>query len=64
MKTFYCVVSTFDDRGRTTAGITDTCQADVKPESTFRSTSRKDIYTDWFDSLKKAEAFVKEAREA
>lgn len=64
MKTFYCVTSTFDDRGRATAGITDTIQADAKPESTFRSTSRKDIYTDWFDSLKKAETFVKEAKEA
>lgn len=61
MKTFYCVTSTFDDKGRTTASITDTAESDTKPESTTRSTSRKDIYNDWFDSEEKANEFIKEA---
>ena len=64
MKTFYCVTSTFDDRGRATAGITAMVQADRKPESTFTSTSRKDIYNDWFANLTEAQQFVNEAKEA
>ena len=64
MKTWYCVTSTFDNRGRVVANITATCRADAKPESTFQSTSRKDIYNDWFGSMKEAEVFVKSAKEA
>ncbi len=62
MKTWYCVTSSFDDRGRVTAGITATAQADEKPESGFASTNRKDIYTDWFDSEAEARKFVEEAK--
>ncbi len=62
MKTWYCVTSSFDDRGRVTAGITDAVQADEKPESGFTSTNRKDIYTDWFGTEEEARKFVKEAR--
>lgn len=62
MKTWYCVTTSFDDAGRVTAGITATQQATEKPESTFTSTRRKDIYCDWFDSLRKAQAFVAEAK--
>ena len=64
MKTWYCVTSTFDDRGRATANITDTCQADTKPENTFMSTSRKDIYNDWFGSMREAKSFVNSAKGA
>ena len=64
MKTYYCVTTSFDDHGRVTAGITNTIEAESKPESTFTSTSRKDIYTDWFDSLKEAREFVEESRMA
>lgn len=62
MKTWYCVTSSFDDRGRVTAGITATIQAAEKPESGFTSTKRKDIYTDWFGTEAEARKFVKEAR--
>ncbi len=59
---FWCVSSSFDDRGRGSASIVDVIDADMKPEGSFRSTSRKDYYTDWFDSKEEAEEFVKEAR--
>ena len=36
----------------------------TKPESKFTSTSRKDIYNDWFDSISEAREFAKSAREA
>lgn len=64
MKTWYCVTSTFDDRGRATAGITDTCQAETKPESTYKSTARKDIYNDWFATRREAMTFVSSAKMA
>lgn len=63
-KLWYCVTSSFDDRGRTAAAITAVREAEAKPASGFTSTSTKDVYTDWFDEIKKAEAFVEEARNA
>ncbi len=62
MKTWYCVTSSFDDRGRVTAGITATTQADEKPENTSTSTRRKDIYNDWFGTEAEARQFVEEAK--
>ena len=62
MKTYYCVTSSFDDRGRATANITDMIKAEEKPESTYTSTSRKDIYNDWFGSTEEAQAWVEQAR--
>lgn len=64
MKTFYCVTTTFGDRGRVTAAITSEKQAETKPESSNTSTSRKDIYNDWFPTKKETEAFVEEAKTA
>lgn len=63
MKKFYCVTSSVDNHGRCTAAITAECEADTKPESKFTSTSRKDIYNDWFGSLSEAREFAKSARE-
>lgn len=63
-RTWYCVTSSFDDKGRVTAAITSTCEAAVQPEGGFTTTKRKDIYHEWFDSTEKAEAFIKEAKEA
>ena len=62
MKTYYSVTTSFDNNGRVTAGVTATKEASSKPESTFTSTARKDIYNDWFDSMKEAKAFVEEAK--
>lgn len=62
MKTYYCVTSSFDDMGRATANITDMIKAEEKPESTYTSTRRKDIYNDWFESEKEAQEYVEQTR--
>lgn len=62
MKIWYCVTSSFDDKGRVTAAITATKEAEQCPESTFKSTSRKDIYNDWFASEEEAEEWVEQSR--
>lgn len=64
MKTWYCVTSSFDDKGRVTAGVTATREAEEQPESSYTSTARKDIYKDWFESLEEAQKYVKEAKQA
>lgn len=61
---WYCVITTFDDRGNVTANIVDCIEADKKPESTFTETRYKDIYTDWFQSKEEAEEFVKQSYNA
>lgn len=64
MKTYYCVTSSFDDRGRVTAGVTAIIEAESKPESTCTSNRRKDIYNDWFEDIEAAKKFVEEAKAA
>ena len=64
LRTFSCVTSSFDDRGRVAAAITRTVEAAEKPENNCSSTGRKDIYNDWFDSREEAEKFVEEAKKA
>lgn len=63
-KTWYCVVSAFYDDGRVTANITASQLADDKPDSHFTSTSRKDVYSDWYDSYEAAQKAVVDARNA
>lgn len=64
MKTFWCVTTSVDDRGTVRAAITSFVEAVCKPENTSTSTSRKDIYNDWFEDHEEAEKFVEEARSA
>ena len=64
MKTYYCVTSAVDDHGRMTAAVTESLEAQKRPENSFTSTRRKDIYKDWFDSRAAAEEFAREARSA
>lgn len=64
MKTYWCVTTSVDDRGRVVANITNTVEAVSKPENSSESTSRKDIYNDWFESREEAQKFVEEARMA
>lgn len=64
MKTYWCVTTSVDDRGRVVANITDTIEATSKPENSSKSTARRDIYNDWFESREEAQAFVKEAKSA
>lgn len=64
MKTYWCVTTSVDDRGRVVANITNTVEAASKPENSSKSTDRKDIYNDWFESLEEAQEFVEEAKRA
>lgn len=64
MNTYYCVTSTYDDRGRVTANITSRSLADVKPENSYQNTPRKDIYNDWFETYEEAAKFADGARKA
>ena len=58
MKLFYCVTSSFDDKGHTMAKITRTIEGEEMPENSSRETSRKTIYNDWFDNYEEANQFV------
>lgn len=60
MKTYYIVSSSYFDDGKIVSSIVDTIQTPQKPEQGFKSTSRCDIYTDYFESWKEAQAFVTE----
>lgn len=64
MKTYWCVTTSFDDRGRVISAITSTATAGQKPENTSISTSRKDIYNEWFESIEEARKWVEEAKRA
>lgn len=64
MKTFWCVTTSVDNKGTVRACITSFVEAVCKPENTSTSTSRKDIYNDWFEDHEEAEKFVEEARSA
>lgn len=64
MKKYYCVTTTYDDRGNVTANVTSTVEVDNRPEDSFTATSRRYIYNDWFDSLEEALEFVENAKMA
>lgn len=64
MKTYWCVTTSIDNMGKVISAITSKAEAVCKPESTLKSTSKKDIYNDWFDSSEEAEKFVEEAERA
>lgn len=64
MNTYFCVTSAWDDRGRGTAAITDVVEAETMPENRFTSTSRKDIYVDWYEDYGDALAAVDAVKNA
>ncbi len=64
MKIYWCVTTSVDNRGTVRAAITSFMEAVCKPESSFTSTSRKDIYNDWYDDHEEAKKFVEEADNA
>ena len=64
MRTFWCVTSSYDDKGKVTANITATTEAEECPKPSFRSMHNRDIYCDWFDSAEKAAEFVKQKEAA
>ena len=63
-RTWWCVVTTVDNRGRIKANITATQESAVKPENREESNARRDIYVEWFGSREEAEKWVEEARTA
>ena len=63
MKTFYKVTTTFDDKGRVRAFVS-TVRASQKPENTFHESRRCDVYEDYFDTKKAAQAFADDAKYA
>lgn len=62
MKTFYCVATTIKDNGQCSCKIIDSIEAETKPESKYKSTSRADYYTDWFGTLEEAQKFVETSK--
>jgi hypothetical protein len=64
MKTYYCVTSTVYGSGHVTAAITDTVEAGAKPGNRVTEKRDRDIYTDYFETLAKAEQFIKDAKRA
>lgn len=64
MKIYYCVTTSVDDKGKVRAAITNVIEAACKPEDSFKSLKRKDIYHDWFASREEAEKMVEEAKMA
>ena len=61
MKTWFCVTSSIDDSGRTTrAAVTAARTAERRPESGVTVGEREHVYTDWFDGLEQAKAFIRE----
>ena len=64
MATYFCVTSAWYDDGHGTADITDVVDADEKPQDSFKSTMRKDIYLDWYESYEDAQAVIEAVRKA
>lgn len=64
MKTYYQVLTSFDDKGNVVADIVGTVQATKMPESRYTSTKYFDVYSDWFESEEEARDFIEEAKEA
>ena len=61
MKTWFCVTSAINDSGRTTrAAVTAARTAERRPESGITPGERENVYTDWFDGLEQAKAFIRE----
>lgn len=60
MKIYYCVTSSFDDRGRMKASLTNQIESEEIPENSLYNAFEKDIYTDWFESKAEAIRFISE----
>ena len=64
MNTYWCVTTSIDDSGKIISRITATKESSSRPEDGFTSTSRRDVYTDWFETYGDALNFVEEAKRA
>ena len=63
-KTYWVVSTSIDDRGHIASAIVGTEQHYSKPEQVYRSTRRRDIYIDYFETREAAEQHVAESRNA
>ena len=59
MHTYYCVMSTFDDRGVCKGWLSGTAECETRPESEVKETRTKDIWTDWFDTREEALEYIR-----
>lgn len=57
MKKYFAVATTITDRG-VSCNLIASEEAVIKPQSTFRTTSRADYYVDWFESEEEAQRFI------
>jgi transcription elongation factor Elf1 len=63
MKTFYCVTSTFRDDGAVKIALISR-ECEEKPENSYKSLHRMDVYNDWFNTAAEAAAFMAETEAA
>lgn len=61
-KIYYCVTSAYHDNGRVIAAITLTRKCRIKPANHTTQAYDRDIYMEWYGSLKEAQKAVAEAR--
>lgn len=64
MKTYYCVTTSVNDRGKVSAAITNVIEAIEKPEGSYKSLKYKDVYHDWFEDLEIAKQFAEGVKRA
>lgn len=64
MKKYWCVTTSVNNQGITTCLITGVKEDCHKPKNSFTSTRQRDIYNDWFESEKEANAFVEKSKKA
>lgn len=62
IRTWYGVTSAIYDDGRILVKLMATTRCRKKPETSFTHLTRRDIYTDWFESQEEAERFVEESK--
>ena len=60
--TYWAVTSAYKDDGSVAAAISGMTEASQRPQAGYKETRSADIYTDWFDSYQKAQAFVDECK--
>lgn len=58
LKPFWVVVSSYYNDGRSIANIVDIIYRRSRPELVMRSTSREDVYIDYFESFDEARRYV------
>lgn len=61
-KKWWCVTTTFNDKGEIRSAITETREAAKKPDNWSNIIKNLDIYKEWFGSREEAEVCIKEAQ--